>query len=649
MKLLEWSGRPWSDRILGHRCLPAALAAGAVLLASPSLWLGLQLDDHLLRLALTAPPPFPTWSKGPFDAFAFFTGDLTLNRQYVDTGVLPWWTRPDFRVAFFRPLAGLTHWIDFRCWPAFPAMMHLQSLLWLAGMVAAASVLFRRVLGPARVAGLAALLFALDDGHGLPAVWLANRNASIAVLFGIVALIAHDAWRRAASRAALALSLVALLLSLAGSELGIATCAYLFAYAVFMDAGTWQRRAMSLLPAASAASLWVVLYRWFGFGAQGSGLYVDPGDVAAFLPRVAERGPVLLFGQWFLNPDAYIFLSQEAAHVMWLVACGLVAGLAIVMWPLLRRDRAARFLGLGMILSAIPACGTFPSGRLLVFAGIGGAGLLAIFLAAWIDRSPWFPTTAAWRAPAGVACWVFLVLHVIVAPVGLANTARALAVIGAVPVRAAASLPAGPAVRDQQVIVVNVPSFFASVFGPTLNLLDGRPLPRRMLVLASGIHPARVSRPSRNVLVIRPAGGFLAPPGVPRPGGEASHAATDTGYAHQMLDLLYRDATPFRVGDRVELSGLVVEVTAVTGDGRPAEAAFTFATDLDDPSLRWLRWDDGIYVPFTMPRVGESVGVPAATVSLGASTRQSGSSRAAGARPQTLGDCGPAPRPVSPP
>jgi len=74
--------------------------------------------------------------------------------------------------------------------------MHLQSLLWFAGAVVAAAVFYRRLLLPVWVAGLAALLFAIDDAHGMPAVWLANRNASIGVFFGLVALIAHDGWRR---------------------------------------------------------------------------------------------------------------------------------------------------------------------------------------------------------------------------------------------------------------------------------------------------------------------------------------------------------------------------------------------------------------------------------------------------------------------
>ncbi len=164
-----------AKRLLTARPLP--VAALAVALSLPSLWLGLQLDDHVLRAALTDPPPVSGWSKGPTDVFAFFTGDPAQTRQYIDAGLLPWWTSADYRVAFFRPLAGLTHWIDFRLWPDRVGVMHLHSLIWFGAVVAGAAVFFRRFIGASRAAGLAALLFAADEAHGLPAAPPSRWNA----------------------------------------------------------------------------------------------------------------------------------------------------------------------------------------------------------------------------------------------------------------------------------------------------------------------------------------------------------------------------------------------------------------------------------------------------------------------------------------
>lgn len=600
-------------RFLSHRYLPVLLVIIAVGLSLPGLGLGLQLDDHVLRVGLTRPAPVPAWSKGPVDVFAFFEGAPAANRQFADAGFLPWWAPRDLRLAFSRPLAGLTHWIDFRLWPGHLEVMHLHSLLWFGAVVAASATFFRRFLGGTWVAGLAALLFAVDDGHGLPAVWLANRNASIAACFGILALLAHDGWRKTGSRWSLTLSLAALLLALLGSELGIATAAYLLAYALYLDAGTWRGRVASLVPAAVVCVAWALAYGLLGFGVTGSGMYVAPTDPWRFAAAVVERAPVLMFGQWFLAADMSSLFSPSAARVFWLVACALAGALAVLLAPLLRRDRVARFFGLGMVLSLVPACGTFPSGRLLMLASLGGAGLLAQLLAARVDHAPWLPQGRAWRGFAVAACWAFALLHLVLAPASLAQAAAAVRLLGSAPETLAASLPRDAAVARQTIVVVNTPSFFMSAFGPTLQLFHERPIPGRMLILASGVCALRIDRPADAVLVVRPEGGFLARRGSPAPAGERQ-PALDVGHMYGVFDTLYRDDTPFRVGDRVELSGVVIEVGAITADGRPAEVAYHFDSTLDDPSRRWLQWRADGYAPFRVPNVGETVLLPAAAV-----------------------------------
>lgn len=122
-------------RLLSHRRLPLVLAAGAMALCAPSLPLGLHLDDHVLQAALMRPSPFPEASRSLADLFAFFPGSADSTRRALDRGVLPWWTSPTFRAAFFRPLSGLTHWLDFRLWPGHEAaqpgfdIRHLFQLL----------------------------------------------------------------------------------------------------------------------------------------------------------------------------------------------------------------------------------------------------------------------------------------------------------------------------------------------------------------------------------------------------------------------------------------------------------------------------------------------------------------------------------------
>jgi hypothetical protein len=101
--------------------------------------------------------------------------------------------------------------------------------------------------------------------------------------------------------------------------------------------------------------------------------------------------------------------------------------------------------------------------------------------------------------------------------------------------------------------------------------------------------PVRVHRPDERTLAVRPAYGYYA----------------------WVLDKLFRtEKHPFCVGDRVELTGMTAEITELTGDGRPAEAAFTFAVPLEDASLQWLQYEDGRFVPFSPPAVGETAVLP---------------------------------------
>jgi len=71
---------------------------------------------------------------------------------------------------------------------------------------------------------------------------------------------------------------------------------------------------------------------------------------------------------------------------------------------------------------------------------------------------------------------------------------------------------------------------------------------------------------------------------------------------------------PTSLGDGRELTGVSVEVTALTRDGRPGEATFRFERALEHPAFRWLQWNDGRYVPFPLPAVGETVRLDAVTV-----------------------------------
>jgi len=129
--------------------------------------------------------------------------------------------------------------------------------------------------------------------------------------------------------------------------------------------------------------LWFAAHNLSGFGAHGSAMYVDPGaDPLRFLGVLVERGPILLWGQWAWPPaHLHFLLSAGGQRALWWMAIALAVFLFAALLPIQRRHAQARFLALGMVLALVPAATTFPSGRLLLFAGVGAGGLLALLLA----------------------------------------------------------------------------------------------------------------------------------------------------------------------------------------------------------------------------------------------------------------------------
>ncbi len=594
-------------RCLKHPLLPFGLALLAVLLCTPSLSIGWILDDDFHRAALTAPPELPELARPPAEIFAFI-GERWTRRS----DLLPWWTSDELRIAFFRPVTAFTHWLDYRLWPEEPMWMHLQSLLWLGLTVAAAALLYRRLAGAdgALAAGLAALFFAIDDAHGMPAVWIANRNALVAVFFSLLTLAAYHHWRAHGWRPGAVAVPALLLLAVLSAESAVACGAYLLSYALFLDRGPLRQRLTALLPSAAAGVVWYFAHQAAGYGVGGGG-YLDPAaEPGRFLGAVAERGPIQLWGLLgFPASDVYNFFSQPAARLVWLAALILLAVIGLpLLVPLLRRDRRARFWTFGMLLALVPSCVTAPTLRLLIFASLGSAGLLAVFVVrAWRrDAEP-----AAWRRVARIVSVPLLLIHLVQAPLGLATTGANMAGVGGLFMKAAASLPSDPAVSAQQAVIVNAPTFFPAALAPVHQALRGRPVPTEILTLATGLDPIEVRRSGPRTLTVRPHGGIAAPAGSAPPGTEPE--PFNFFYAFQMIDAMYRDPEPFRVGQRFERRRLRIEVVAVTADARPAEVRFDFDAPLEDASWRWLQWRDGGYANWQPPAVGETVTLEALT------------------------------------
>ncbi len=593
---VRWPFGRWCAAALAHRYMPLGVASLAMLLASTSLSVGLVVDDYFHRAALQGSPAFDQFIDSPLALFSFFDGDPERVRRMMALGFLPWWTYPEIKAAFFRPITVLTHWIDYRLWPETPALMHVHSLLWFGAAVFVVALLYRRFMGAGWVAGLAALLFAVDDAHAMPVGFLANRNVLIAVVFGALTLLLHDRWRRDGARFAAFLAPLMLALSLLAKESGLATCGYLLAHAVFLDRGHLRRRIVVLMPYVCVTLVWAVAWKALDYGVANVGLYVDPlNEPLRYLAAVVERVPVLLMGQW-ATPPAEVLLLLERAWVplFWCGAMLFLLVLAVLLIPLLRTGRVVCFWLLGMVLATLPACATAPADRLLFFVGIGAMGVLARLLQITLQERREMYTRQSVRGGACVLGGIFVVLHLVVAPMAL--PARAAYPVGpGVFEQFTLRLPQDAELSGRELVVVNPPSVLHSAYFLVQREHDGKSVPRCVWQLAPGMQPIEVARRDDRTLVIRPRDGYLA----------------------WVFERLFRDERfAFSVGEQVDLDGLTVTIEELLSDGRPAVVSFGFDVPLESAALHWVHWHNGQFMPFTPPAVGGVMHLEGATLSM---------------------------------
>lgn len=89
--------------------------------------------------------------------------------------------------------------------------------------------------------------------------------------------------------------------------------------------------------------------------------------------------------------------------------------------------------------------------------------------------------------------------------------------------------------------------------------------------------------------------------------GQTYHFHPDN--VSRWTDTFYNDRrSPMEIGQQIQLTGVTIEVTDVTGDGHIAWAVFRFEKPLEDPRHKWLWWEQESlsYGSFELPQVGET-------------------------------------------
>jgi hypothetical protein len=595
---LAGSGAPHANdsrftRFLAAPRLGLWLCALAVILTTPALFTGFCQDDWVGRYIYSDLPGASDLYHAYAGGYGISNGVPADNHWQMEQGHAPWWTYPNLRLALFRPVSLQGHFIDAALWPDSAVGWHAHSLLWFGILVLAATRMYRFILGPA-VGGMAALLFALDYTHGFTVAYVTNRHALISATFGILCLDQHFRSRALGDKRALVLASILYTVALFCGELSITVFGYLFAYALFADTGRWSERALSLLPYLVITVVWRIIYVALGYGAFGSGVYVDiTREPLRFLVTLLERGPILLLGQFFYPPAEITYVADARwTRLIWIGAVVFLVALSAALAPLFRRKRLAWVWLVGLLGSLVPASSTFPHSRQLMFTSIGAMALLAqlLHLHAVELRGQAIPK---WIRVTAIPGAIVITGHLFISPLVLPFHAGTPALAG-VYHRAIAMV--GDDVANRDAIFVNAPDYLAVRIAQLMRRVNVQPLPRRWRGLAAGPQPLLVRRSDDRTLIVSYEGGLLNTP----------------------LSQLYRDSRlRMPPGHRVALAGMTVEVRALTEAGLVQSAAFHFDRSLDDDQFRFYYWGDDGFAPFRVPGVGQSTKLAGPVVKLG--------------------------------
>jgi len=583
-----------------------ALSIGAGLwVLSPTVDAGAISDDFLFTAMLEGEFAAP---RSPLDLFNFANGSPEDVRALRRWGSVPWWAPDDFRISMLRPLSSALFAFDHAVWPGAYRAHHLHSLAWWVLLIAAVAALYRRLL-PWPVAALALWTFALDRCHHGPALWLANRGGLSAIAIGVLGVLLHVRWREGAGRGPWA-STACFALALAFGEWVFPIYAYLAAYELLGQRGPWQRRALALLPSTGAAVIFVAVRSALGYGATGSGVYVDPaGEPLRFVLFLAQRVPLLLgdmvldipahwwdlgtpwrnrlLGLEVFSPNAWVELpGWRSVQIVLGVAAGAVA-VALARWTLRRvpegERRTLTWLLLGALLSLVPVVASFPSTRLTLGAFIGLAPAIAATvreLALWLLRPMSLPRfLVGWTLLYAIAA-----LHLL-SPLGLEHRGGVHFLRGSEAWVRGAQLDRDRIAR-QRVYLVTSMEFATTFYFPYMWRADGSPMPRSFYPLSAARHAMQLERVAEDSFTLLPLGGTFM---------ETDH------------ELMFRhEDDTMRLGQRFELDGLRVKILRLQ-DGLPALIRFTLDRSLDDPDVVLLAATHRGMRRLKVPAVGEKV------------------------------------------
>ncbi|MCP3103920.1 hypothetical protein LZ198_34095 [Myxococcus sp. K15C18031901] len=567
------------------RSLVLALALGT-LVSLPSLRVGLLLDDLVHRLVLSGRmASMGDW--GPLTLYEFVGAPRAEPVRLREAGLLPWWASDSLTVRFFRPVPSALLSVDTWLFGEAPFPAHLHSLAWYLALVALVGWLHRRLL-PGAIAALATAVYAIASAHMFPVAWLASRHPLVSGVLGLLAFAAYLREREDGWRPGRILSPLALLAALLSGEVALGTAAMLGVYEGLGRREGWRVACSRLAPHGLLVLGYLTWYLGQGYGAHGSGGYLDPlAAPGTVLVTVLQR-VLILMGELLVATPSDVAAGLPALHAgfaAWGALCALGALLLLrSLWGRLgvTERRTLSWLLPGGLVATLPGAVGIVGGRVLMLPLVAGSALAAVLMARGWEAFRDDSATRGARRRAFLGVAVLALGHLALAPLFRVGLGVALARIAEAQWRIAREAPH----CDGTLVMVAASDPTVALYVPAAMVLLGRE-PRGFRLLSAAPHDHVLERTSDSSfdLVVRAA---------PRQPG--------------FWEQVNRASAP-PAGTRLALGDLRVTV-AEADEGGFTRAHFDFGRPLESKDLCFVTWRGEGLQAVSLPPPGGHLELP---------------------------------------
>jgi len=567
--------------------------------------------------------------------FNFFDPQSDNYAALKSFGVLPWWTPPDALLHFFRPLATLTHALDYQLWPSNSHIMHLINVLWyLAGLLAIFTC-FRTLQLPLALSHLALLLIVLDHSMFQVVTWIAARNMLMVIVLGFLCLRAYHLSLQSKKHYFLALLL--LLLTLLSAEGAIVMCAYLGAYLFVLDERSWAKRIVHILPFALLVILWRLIYQAQGYGAFGVEFYLDPGREPVNFLSLASVKVWSNFFELFsaidvmsgqIRPDIRQALAPVGAMLL-----GILCALLFYFERLQCLSKQSRFFLLAACFALVPGVAISLAPRVMIIPFIGLAVVLAELCllprnlnTLSLENNKIQPSKLSRLALKGIntyTCIIHIGLSIVLGTAALSSgVSSAIASFydenptpGFGQHRGGQEKIADIGVQDyadKHLVFVSSMKPFWLPFLAYEFAYKGQALPLTSRILSTNWYPVSVTRTAEQTLVLSSEPAFQFDPQMLREPNK-QHDFHFIYLSQQLLGLLRASDTPWQQGQAFIFEEMTIRILGLSELAHSLGKPNKIQVDLHKPlsDYRFSYWDmqSDSYHIFALPEVGQSLEV----------------------------------------